>query len=455
MTSHVIEYTIASDSRYPASDPDFGWDGSFIEHTYGVNCDATNSTTYKYEQFDATFNSPANTAQWEYLAGSTLKPRIPIQCDTCADNRPQIAHLMRPVSKLIGYNKTSGVYTLLENPAPGADGVRQYAARCLPRGREELLHPGRPVHGRSAEDVPENFVVLLTDGFETGGGNPCTVATTLGTAKVPVFVISFGTGANPVTNQCVATNSGGKAYTADNEQELVDALNDIFNQRIEVTAAFAAASVPTALTESQSTAYLAALVPQQSRAVWSGHLRAYKLDPVTGLPPADPSAGLPLQDAPDAASVADRRPLWDVARVMGQTEPLTVLAPGAAAASTASPAVTVWPGRKLVWGSAVAGTIPNLRHEFVDTLADPEWSALKTLLDQPDTVSAQRLVRFLRGNRDPKLKAAVFTDLQPGNDARSYLTRTNPSTRAQARFRPTSTSSATSSTPTRPSRPAR
>ncbi len=419
-TVYVISYAVASDSRYPMTDPDFGWDGSFIAHTYSVNCDATNSSTYQLEQYQQdSFNSPGNTAQWQYFSGSTLQPRVPVRCDACADNRPSMLHLLRPAEKLISYDKVAGTYKLLEDPlqalaAFGNTPIAASLSAALNYFTQDPQFTADPL-----KTCRRNFIVLLTDGFETGGGNPCTVATSLATAKIPVFVVSFGTGANPATNQCIATNSGGKAYAATDEAGLIAALNDIFT-RVEVDSAFAAASVPSVQIEQGSAAYLASFVPHQLRSIWSGHLRAYTIDPTTGLPPADVVSGIPLQDKPDDASVLTRRPLWDSARVLGATNALTALSPGATATQVGSPAVTVWPGRKLVWSNATGAAVPNTRYDFDPALPDPQWSVLKGLLVETDNAATQSLMKFFRGDRDNQLKASIFPDLVIGNDKRSY-----------------------------------
>ncbi len=420
-TVYTIQYALASDPRYPMTDPDIGWDGSFIEHTYAVNCDASSSTSYQLEQYQQnSFNNPGNSAQWEYFPGSTVKPRIPVRCDTCGDNRPSILHLLRPAEKLISYEKTTGVYKLVEDPLQSltAFGNTPIAA-SLAASLSYFTHDNQFTDD-TLKACRKNFVILITDGFETGGGNPCTVATSLGTAKIPVFVVSFGSGANPATNQCIATNSGGRAYAATDEEGLIGALADIFT-RVETTSAFSAASVPSVQIEHGSTAYLASFVPHQLRAVWTGHLRAYAIDPLSGLPPVDPVSGIPLQDMPDDVSVLSRRPLWDAGRVLGATNPLSSLNPGDAATQMGSPAVTVWPGRKLVWGSQSGAQVPNIRYDFDPSLPDPQWSVLKGLLSETDNAPTQSLIRFFRGDRDNQLKSNMFPDLVPGSDKRSYL----------------------------------
>ena len=419
-TVYTIVYSVASDSRYPMTDPDFGWDGSFIEHSYTVNCDASGSASYQLEQYEqGSFNSPGNSAQWEYFAGSTLKPRVPVRCDTCADNRPSILHLLRPAEKLISYDKTAGVYKLLEDPLQALSAFGNTPLAASLSASLNYFTQDAQFTADTLKACRKNFVILITDGFETAGGNPCTVSTSLGSARIPVFVVSFGSGANPATNACIATNSGGHAYAATDEEGLNSALADIFS-RVEVTSAFSAASVPSVQVEQGSTAYLASFVPHQLKSIWSGHLRAYAIDPTTGLPPVDPNSGIPLQDRPDDSSARTRRPIWDAGRVLGATSALTTVNPGDTATQVGSPAVTVWPGRKLVWGSQNGSQIPNTRYDFDPSLPDPQWSVLKGLLSETDNAATQTLIRFIRGDRDTQLKNSIFPDLVVGNDKRSY-----------------------------------
>ena len=79
----------------------------------------------------------------------------------------------------------------------------------------------------------------------------------------------------------------------------------------------------------------------------------------------------PDETDPDNASAAIRKPVWNAGRVLGYTDPVD--RPGADARRRAgrtlaakAPAISVWPGRKMVWatGSGVP-TVPLTRQEFV------------------------------------------------------------------------------------------
>ncbi len=81
-----------------------------------------------------------------------------------------------------------------------------------------------------------NFVVLVTDGLETCGGNPCTASRLLKRSAVAVttHVISFALSEEEQANlQCIVDESGGMLLGAGNAEELAQALFTILEE-IEV-----------------------------------------------------------------------------------------------------------------------------------------------------------------------------------------------------------------------------
>ena len=76
----------------------------------------------------------------------------------------------------------------------------------------------------------------------------------------------------------------------------------------------------------------------------------------------------PDETSPDDPNPALRKPVWNAGRVLGYTDPKPDLAAGAApvAASPAgrAPAISVWPGRKMVFARG-AGTVPLTRADFL------------------------------------------------------------------------------------------
>lgn len=81
-----------------------------------------------------------------------------------------------------------------------------------------------------------NFIVLVTDGLETCGGNPCTASRLLKRSAVAVttHVISFALSEEEQANlQCIVDESGGMLLGAGNAEELSRALFTILEE-IEV-----------------------------------------------------------------------------------------------------------------------------------------------------------------------------------------------------------------------------
>jgi hypothetical protein len=148
-----------------------------------------------------------------------------------------------------------------------------------------------------------NFIILITDGFETCSNltAPCSAAANIdkisvyGHDGVPVYVIYFGSESNADLSQlgagesvatvinCVATESGGAALAAGDEDELRRALIAIAMDIEERTRGFASPIVPSVETTTKQTAYISTFTPRQDRSIWRGHLRSYPIDPSTGL----------------------------------------------------------------------------------------------------------------------------------------------------------------------------
>ncbi len=92
--------------------------------------------------------------------------------------------------------------------------------------------------GRAAEDFPDDGadsgVVLVTDGEETCGGDPCAVASELGAASVDLRVDVVGFATTDEQNDllaCIADATGGELYGAEDAEELGDALATIVAAR--------------------------------------------------------------------------------------------------------------------------------------------------------------------------------------------------------------------------------
>ncbi len=155
-----------------------------------------------------------------------------------------------------------------------------------------------------------------------------------------------------------------------------------------------------------------------SWAIWSGSLKAYKLDNHGRIPTVAVPRGFPDESDPDHTDPTLRRPAWNAARVLGYTNPVTTLIGGQAPTGPVG-AVSVWPGRKMIWADdSLPGqpAVPLLRQDFsVPPTNSPSGTCgmagncfvdltkamgLNPILDS-DVTEAIRTVQFLRGGKTP------------------------------------------------------
>ncbi len=225
---------------------------------------------------------------------------------------------------------------------------------------------------------------------------------------IPVFVVGLNTDPNffPALN-CIATNSGGKLFNASDRGQLQAALESILDFRRNANF-FAAPAVPAFAGGVGDTAQIGAVIPSHLNpdgdlsnwSIWSGSLKSFQLDvngkiPVVtaaaptasptvtpGGPTATPSTSTPTptptpvpgtgsfpdETDPDNGSPASRKPVWNAARVLGYTDPVSDLAannpPTAAAPSGRAPAISVWRGRKMIFADG-APHVPLTRADFL------------------------------------------------------------------------------------------
>ena len=117
------------------------------------------------------------------------------------------------------------------------------------------------VRGRTTGKRPPSAIVLLSDGQTSGGRDPLIVARSARRLKIPIFTVSLGTDAatvpgpqfgtrlpavpDPETLREIAEISGGKAFAAEDDEELSSIYKALGSQlgtrkeRREVTSAFA------------------------------------------------------------------------------------------------------------------------------------------------------------------------------------------------------------------------
>jgi hypothetical protein len=271
---------------------------------------------------------------------------------------------------------------------------------------------------------------------------------------IPVFVVGLNSDPAffPALN-CIATNSGGKLFAATDRTSLQGALESILDFKRNANL-FAAPAVPAFAGGVGDTAQVGAVIPSHlnpngdlsSWSVWSGSLKSFQLDangflpsvtaapgsptdtPTPGGPTATPVVATPTplpsgnnfvdESNPDDPNPTLRKPVWNAARVLGYTDPVADLAASAAPAPASpaarAPAITVWPGRKMVFSRGTSGVpltradlLPNTGSCAGGGTAGACFDDLMVDMGLTPTSSAANLklatltVQFLRGGVTP------------------------------------------------------
>ena len=126
--------------------------------------------------------------------------------------------------------------TVLEIPVKGVDagGITGRIAGITARGWTPIAYSLL----QAKNDFPEgagndNVIILISDGKETCGGDPCAVARELHEAGIKVKIHVVGFDIKPEERaqlECIAAAAGGKYFSADSAGELNQVLTDVQEQ---------------------------------------------------------------------------------------------------------------------------------------------------------------------------------------------------------------------------------
>ena len=126
--------------------------------------------------------------------------------------------------------------TVLEVPIKGVDvaAVKEKISGIKARGRTPIAYSLQ----QAKNDFPpangnENIIILISDGKETCGGDPCAVAKELHEAGIHVKIHVVGFAIKPDEKaqlECIAKAAGGKYFSADSATELSEALTKAQDQ---------------------------------------------------------------------------------------------------------------------------------------------------------------------------------------------------------------------------------
>ncbi|MCX6348091.1 MAG: VWA domain-containing protein, partial [Candidatus Aureabacteria bacterium] len=119
--------------------------------------------------------------------------------------------------------------TALEVPLQGVDAraIKEKVAALEPQGWTPIAY----ALGQAKNDFPpgdaDNIVILISDGKETCGGDPCAVAKELRASGIKLTIHVVGFDVKPEEKaalECIAQEAGGKYFGAASAQELNDVL---------------------------------------------------------------------------------------------------------------------------------------------------------------------------------------------------------------------------------------
>lgn len=143
----------------------------------------------------------------------------------------------------------------------------------------------------------KNFLILITDGTEScsGGENACSAAANFPGAIYTIYLGSEDNALHPEMSdvECIATSSGGQYFVAEDEDALTAVLSSIARDMEERTRGFSTPVVPSVEPANQQLAYVSTFTSFQERSIWQGHLRAYAIDPESGVPVDLTPQGIP------------------------------------------------------------------------------------------------------------------------------------------------------------------
>jgi Ca-activated chloride channel family protein len=157
-------------------------------------------------------------------------PRIARVKESMARVLPEVAPIRRLGLIVYGegaYNDCTSIKLYLRPTRNAAGPILDIVEKIDPRGRTPLTESVRLAAETLGYTKRSAVVVLLTDGEETCGGDPCQTAAALEAAgqDLTVHVVGYRSEEGSYFKaRCMAEETGGKYYSVSTEDELIDAL---------------------------------------------------------------------------------------------------------------------------------------------------------------------------------------------------------------------------------------
>ncbi len=237
--------------------------------------------------------------------------------------------------------------------------------------------------GDNSFECRSKFLLIVTDGDETCGGDPCKYTKLLKDQYgVITYVVAFGVTATSGNKLSCMADSDHLFYPKD-KNELVQDLQSILGKINEQSSTFASAAVPSVQADVADHIYLSSFTPLNDLSLWDGHLDGY-------LKPLPLKDGKPDRSVVCSAVGGGTRSscwLWDAGAQLKTQAPM----PSDLATTVSTSTLRLGTGdtqRRVFYTKAVAsGTVPSTLRLLTPPSGDPmsnptpDWSDLLTGLD--------------------------------------------------------------------------
>lgn len=109
--------------------------------------------------------------------------------------------------------------------------------KILPRGFTPITYSLSQAVQDIAPYSGDKSIILISDGLETCGGDPCQLAETINQSKIDlkIDVVGFGVKDDWAAQQelmCIALNTNGRYFSADSAEELTRGLSESINKSV-------------------------------------------------------------------------------------------------------------------------------------------------------------------------------------------------------------------------------
>lgn len=174
-------------------------------------------------------------AKWEDSDRMTVAKKLLAELVDSLDHYENLDVALRVYGHQFGRERNDCEDTKLEVPfaAENTAAIKKKLEQIVPRGNTPITYSLQQSAGDFPDDKARNVVVLITDGLESCGGDPC--ATSLALQKKRIFLRPFVIGIGIDPNYTQQLSCIGKYFNASDVQTFEHILSEIITQALSQT----------------------------------------------------------------------------------------------------------------------------------------------------------------------------------------------------------------------------